>query len=287
MSAPTTTAAPRTGNTRAEQSVAALPMYMLAELSAWHDAWWTGLAGHLRAAGLTDVPDRLTRPPDPRHVWGSRLLLFAQTCGYPYTHDFAGSLRLVATPRYSAPGCEGAHYTSTILVRADSELHVLGDLPDHTVAANGPDSFSGYWALLEVMAEICPGRPPFRRCVVTGDHTASLAAVRDGSADVCAVDSVTWALMAAHRPRAIAAFRPIARTRATPGLPYVTAAHRDDATVARLRDGLVNALADPDLAAARAALLLDGAETLDDDAYAEIPRRVREARESCGALASV
>jgi len=287
MPAATTTAGPRTADTRARRPVAALPMYMLDELTAWHDAWWDGLAGHFRTAGLTDVPDRLTRPRDPRHLWGSRHLLFAQACGYPYTHAFAGRLRLIATPRYSAPGCDGTHYTSTILVRADSRLHALADLPDHTVAANSTDSFSGYWALLDAMRAVCPGRPPFRRCVFTGDHAASLAAVRDGAADVCAVDSVTWALLAAHRPRTIRTFRELARTTPTPGLPYVTAAHRDDATVTRLRDGLVNALADPALSAARSALLLDGAEVLDDDAYAEIPRRVRDAQESCGALASV
>jgi ABC-type phosphate/phosphonate transport system substrate-binding protein len=287
MPAATATSGPRTAQTGGRQAVAALPMYMLDELAGWHDAWWDGLAGHLRAAGVTDVPSRLSHPRDPRHVWGSRHLLFAQTCGYPYTHDFAGSLRLVATPRYSAPGCDGTHYTSTILVRADSAAVGLADLVDHTVAANSPDSFSGYWALLSAMAGVCHGRPPFRRCVLTGDHAAALDAVADGTADVCAVDSVTWALLAAHRPRAMGRVRQIARTAPIPGLPYVTAAHRDDDTVARLRRGLFDALVDPALAPARSALLLDGAEVLDDDVYAEIPRRVRDAREACGALASV
>ena len=260
-------------------------MYMLDELTGWHDAWWAGLAGHLRAAGLTDVPERLSHPADPRDIWTSPDLLFAQTCGYPYTHDVAGHLRLIATPRYGAPGCDGADYTSTIAVRADSHLHTLDDLIDRTVAANGPDSFSGYWALLDAMTDVRQGRPPFRRCVFTGHHAASLDAVATGAADVCAVDSVTWALLAAHRPHAMERFRVLARTRPTPGLPYVTAGHRDDDTVARLRRGLFDALADPELAAARAALLLDGAQVLTDDAYAGIPRLVRAARDACRSLA--
>ena len=44
----------------------------------------------------------------------------------------------------------------------------------------------------------------------------------DGRADVCAVDCVTWALLARHRPSALHGLRVIALTEPMPGLPLVT-----------------------------------------------------------------
>jgi hypothetical protein len=44
--------------------IATLPMYDWPQLRSSTDAWWAGLARHLRAAGI-DAPDRLTRSDAP------------------------------------------------------------------------------------------------------------------------------------------------------------------------------------------------------------------------------
>ena len=248
-------------------------MYALPCLVAWHAVWWRGLAGHLRAAGIAPVPDTLRADLTPSALWARPDLLFAQTCGYPLTHAFAGRLQVVATPCYDAPGCDGPFYCSVLVVRADHPARSLGDLAGTTAAANEPESFSGHVALREAMAAARPGGSGFREILWAGDHLGALAAVRAGRAAVCAVDAVTHALVRHHAPRRLTGLREIGFTRRAAGLPYVTRADLDRATLGRLRQGLFAALADPALAEARAALLLTGAEILPDDAYADIRRR--------------
>jgi hypothetical protein len=78
-------------------AVVGLPMYDLPGLAEVHAAWWAGLARHLRAAGLAEVPTALSGL-DTAALWSHPELLLAQTCGYPLTHGYAGQLRVVATP---------------------------------------------------------------------------------------------------------------------------------------------------------------------------------------------
>ncbi len=106
--------------------VASLPMYDFPELRSAHAEFWSALAARLSSAGLPHVPPELTRNVDPREVWRDPVLLFAQGCEYPLANSFADRVRLVATPVYSAAGCEGARYRSAIVVRGSAES--LADL---------------------------------------------------------------------------------------------------------------------------------------------------------------
>ena len=117
---------------RQGRMIAALPMYDWPELRAATDAWWSGLAGHLRAAGLEGVPDHLCREIEPALVWEHPDLLLAQTCGLPFVRRYRDRLRIVATPCYAAEGCDGPTYRSAILVRDDSAI-------DRPEAAAGGD----------------------------------------------------------------------------------------------------------------------------------------------------
>jgi ABC-type phosphate/phosphonate transport system substrate-binding protein len=94
--------------------------------------------------------------------------------------------------------------------------------------------------------------------------------VARGEADVAAIDCVIHALLARHRPAALAGTRPLGRTPRAPAPPFVTRADFDDATVARLRAALFRACRDPSLEAARADLLLAGVAALPGLAYARI-----------------
>ena len=100
--------------------LASLPMYDLPEAEEATRTLWHGLAEHLRSTGIPDVPDTLTRQPDVPAHWLSPDLLLSQTCGYPLTHALKGRVRLVATPCYDAPGCQGAEYCSIVVVPASA-----------------------------------------------------------------------------------------------------------------------------------------------------------------------
>jgi ABC-type phosphate/phosphonate transport system substrate-binding protein len=247
--------------------IAALPMYDWPEVREATDAFWAGLARALRAAGVRDVPDRLSRG-DPAGHLSDPDLLFGQTCGLPLVRHHVNRLRVVATPCYAVPGCTGPRYSSLILVRADLPFHRPEELRGEVAACSEPDSLSGHLALRLVFAAHSHGGRFFARTLRTGSHAAAMAAVREGRADVCAVDCVSFALAARHRPGLIAGLRAIATSPPAPALPWVTSAGRAPDEVARLRAGLMAVLADPDLAGVRAALFLAGAEVLAEGEYA-------------------
>ncbi len=259
---------------------ASLPMYDLPELRAATDAWWQGLAEAFRRAGLREVPDGLRRDRPAEALWRAPDLLFSQSCGYPLTHAFRGLLRPVATPVYAAPGCDGPNYASAIVVQADDPAHGLGDLVGRICAVNNRASHSGYNALRRALAPHAVDGRFVAGVLETGGHPASLAAVAEGRAGLAAVDCVTLALLARHRPAAVAGVRVLEWSEPAPALPYVTRADVGEEVLARLRDGLWAALADPALAGVRRALLLRGAEPLDAAAY----RRIDEMEAQAAAL---
>ena len=242
-------------------------MYDLREVRSRTDELWSAIAGELRAAGVAGVPDALERPADHHHAWRPDGLLFSQACGYPVTTTFRGVLRVVATPHYAAPGCEGPRYSSVVVAREASRVTAVEELRGSVCAFNSRDSQSGYNALRAVVAPFARGGRFFARTVETGAHAASMEAVRTGRADVCAVDCVTWALHARHRPSALTGLDVIRYTEPAPGLPFVTAGDVSDATFESVRSALVRAFDRADLAATREALLIRGVSILPIDAY--------------------
>jgi ABC-type phosphate/phosphonate transport system substrate-binding protein len=79
-----------------------------------------------------------------------------------------------------------------------------------------------------------------------------------GEADVAAIDCVTHGLMARHDPSSVEGTRVLAQTQAAPALPYVTGKQTIGRERKRLRAALDRAMADPDLAEARDALMIKG-----------------------------
>jgi ABC-type phosphate/phosphonate transport system substrate-binding protein len=261
--------------------IASLPMYDLPEVREATDALWRGLARRLALEGLSGVPEALVREGPHEAPWSDPALLFSQSCGYPVTHEFAGKVRLVATPRYRAPGCEGSSYRSVIVVGASSPASALGDLRGAVCAINEPSSHSGMNALRALIAPLSGGRPFFASVRRSGAHLASLAMVGSGEADVASIDGVTYALAARARSELVRGTRPLAWSAPAPACPYVTRGDAGDDLVARIQRALACALRDPDLAWARDELLLDGIEVLPAEAYDVILEREREAARLC------
>lgn len=255
---------------------ASLPMYDLAAVAEATDAWWSGLAHHLRMSGMAGVPDQLTRGGDLVTNWLAPDLLLSQTCGYPLTHALSGHVQIVATPCYDAPGCHGAWYTSVILIHRKNTAQSLADLAGCIAVINGLDSQSGCHALRHSVAGIAGQSPFFSTICISGSHVASIEAITHGKADVAAVDAVTYALLVRHAAQQLADVRVLTCSRQAPGLPYITRRDMTPEAVACLRTGLSAALADPALAWARQALLLGGFEVLSHEDYAVIPAMENE-----------
>ncbi len=260
-------------------SLASLPMYDLPALRAATDGLWAGLARAMVARGIDGVPARLDRERDREALWRSPDLLFSQTCGYPLTHDLAGQVTLLATPVYRILGRQTSDYCSLLLVREEDPASTLADLRGRRAAINAEDSQSGYSALRHAVAPLAQAGRFFAEVLTSGAHLRSAALVREGEADVCAIDAVTYALAQRANPPALAGLRVLAETAWAPNLPYVTRRGADGDLLDRLRAALETAMADPDLAAVREDLLLAGIEVLPPEAYGRIVEMEAEARD--------
>ena len=241
-----------------EARAANLRMYDAPEWAGAVDAFWARVVARLRAHGLADIPDRLTRDRALDDIWTDPRLLLAQTCGWPLVTRLAGRVAVVATPRHTLPGCAGATHRAFIVVRADDPVDGLAALRGRRFALNGWDSNTGMNLARALFAPLARDGRFFGAIVVTGAHRASLAAVAEGRADAASVDCVTYGLLCRHAPGAVAGLRVLAETPATPALPFITRAGAPPNELAALRA----ALDQPD-----AALAFAGVTVLPDGTY--------------------
>ena len=251
-------------------SVASMPMYDMPEVRKALDSLWAGLARHLTREGLPDVPAKLTHGRALRTFWNDPGLIISQCCGYDVVYRYAGKLKPVATPHYGARGCRGPKYASVVVVAEDCAATDVLRMRGAVCVINGPESHSGMNSLRALVAPVSRDGRFFSQVKVSGSHAASLQMIRRGEADVAAIDCVTYALMEAYRPAALAGTRRLGRTYRAPAIPYVTRWNVDEDTLERMRTALYRTFADPDLAPACRALYLKDIEALPLAAYRDI-----------------
>lgn len=242
-----------------------------------NDALWAALRDRLRARGL-DAPDALDRSGSHESYWLRPDLIFGQTCGYPYVEELKGRVRLVATPVFRHAGGKGARRASFIVVREDDPARSIADLAGRRAAINDWLSNSGMNLLRIAVAPHTRDGRFFSDVIVTGGHMMSIAAIREGRADVAAIDSITWGLHERHAPETVRGIRIIGGTPMGPGLPYITRLETSDADVAAIRESLAEVIADPANAEPLDTLGLVGIETFSDAEYSELEGFRDEAR---------
>lgn len=247
--------------------LASLPWYDLEEIAPATDQFWQCLARNLRQAGLANVPEELNRNLPYERQWASSELLFSQSCGYDVLIAYETKLQLVATPRYTAPGCQGSTYSSLVLVREDSASQSLEDLRGTRCVINTRTSHSGMNILRTLVAPLhCDGRF-FSSVKLSGAHEASISMILGRNADLAAIDCVTYALLGRHRPRLLSGTRVLFRTQQVPAPPYVTSAVNAEDVLQSLRRALAETLEDPKASSIKEELLLDNVDFLPLDAY--------------------
>lgn len=204
----------------------AFPMYDLPELERAHELLRDRFVARVRGGGL---------PGDAR---------MTQICGYPLVTSLAGAYAVVGAPVYDLPVGPPATHRGLVVVAADSAYATLEDLRGTRFAFNGADSNTGVNLPRRLFAPLSRDGRFFGETTETGSHIASLAAVTLGDADAASIDSVTFALLGAHRPAALSGVRVLARTASSPTPPFVTPAPADEATIERLFETLGAAVDD-------------------------------------------
>jgi ABC-type phosphate/phosphonate transport system substrate-binding protein len=250
--------------------IAALPMYDFPELRDAHDRLWAALAHRLGEAGMAGVPRQLLRGLSHREIWSHPGLLFGQACEYPLSKSFWRDLKILATPRYRAPGCKESTYRSAIVVRTEEPASSLEGLRYRRCVVNESDSNSGMNLLRAAVAPVSGGARFFRSVVFSGSHRRSIELLAAGEADVAAIDCVTFEHLRRTRPLLISQVRVIDWTPWSPSLPFVTASQTSESTVIAVRDALRGVCADPMLAPVRDSLLLEGVDLTPDTTFGRV-----------------
>jgi ABC-type phosphate/phosphonate transport system substrate-binding protein len=215
----------------------ALPMY---NVSPAVQRGYEALAGALAARIGEEFS--LERSADLRAVWQRRDLLLGQTCGYPYMTLLRDEVVLVATPCFDFAGCDDSDYSSVIVVREGGGVETLADARGGIAAVNDPHSNSGMNVLRHAVAPLAREGRFFNEVRWSGSHAASLRMVREGSADIAAIDCVTYGYIEQEDPASLRGLRILRYSVSSPGLPLIASRAVPEALVKRLRAVLL----DPD-----------------------------------------
>ena len=238
--------------------IASLAMYDLLALQGANDRLWRAIRSHLGHG-----PENLTRDGDLWQIWQSPDLLIAQTCGMPFRTRLHPNVTLVGTPDYGLPDCPPGYYNSVLVVHVDANGDRPEDFAGVRFAYNDPASQSG-WAAPITHMDAAGVR--FAVLLQTGSHANSARAVAEGGADIAGLDALTWQLLQDHNPTLTDRLRVIDSTEPTPALPYITAAGRDPAPIAKAFRAALGDLPPRD----RAALRLQGLVDIPAPAYLAI-----------------
>ena len=234
-------------------TIASLAMYPFDELRPHWNLLWAGVRARLPFEAPTLdwqlSPDEAVRRDD---------LLLGQTCGWPLVADLAGKVRLIGTFDCDVEDAVDGTYCSLLVSNRNVPVADILRRPGLRVVANSADSLSGWISLWSVANA---HGVKLDAVEFTGAHALSVVALREGRADLAAIDSVTWTHLD-HTGLSVVGQGP-----RIPCLPLVTAGSSTDAVVAELRRALAAAVSDPEITASLAALRIRGFLERELDAY--------------------
>ena len=247
------------------QRFAQLPMYDWPEVADPTDRLWALIRDAFRQSGI-DAPDVLDRSLPPAETWLSPKLLLSQTCGLPLVADLSGKVNVLGSFAYQGIEPAGSYHSVIITHASNNQTSVY--LEGKRVVINGDDSYSGCLALKCFVADNGSGESPFASMLVSGGHRKSLCAVANGSADIAAIDCVSWYL-ANQCESAVRNLKVIGHTQSRPGLPLITCGDTSAQEISVLRDALAKAVDDVD-EKSRTMLGIRGFSPLDEKDYSPI-----------------
>ena len=239
-------------------------------------AWRELLLWVMRRAGAQwDIID-YDAPAPLSELWARDDLGCVLMCGLPYSLRAPAPL-LIAAPIPSPARYRGrARYMTDLAVRADAPYQSIEDTFGGIVGFTLADSQSGCFALRHFLQ-------PYQRrhggalyrSAVGGLLNARgiIEALAAGEIDVGPLDSYSFDLLTHLEPGFASRVRIIASTEPTAIPPFVATADLDSSLQARLRRAFAEVESAPDLADARARLLLAGFEFPSPADYAPLRAR--------------
>ncbi|MEX3773422.1 phosphate/phosphite/phosphonate ABC transporter substrate-binding protein [Pseudomonas sp. MYb118] len=212
------------------QQIAELLMYVAPQPIRQANERW--LARILERLGVTRMD---AEGLSLMQLWLSPQLLLTQTCGYPLMTALRGRVRVVGRPRYELPHASAGNHCSLLLSRADDSRRSLPEFLGSRGVINSEDSNSGMNLLRHRLAPLHREGQFFSTVGISTGHRESLRWLREGLADLAAIDSVTFAYLARHAEAEVAGLRVVECSALSPTLPFITTQTASDEQVERLR----------------------------------------------------
>lgn len=245
------------GRSFVQPGLANLGMYPFPQIRWAFDRFWEAVGER-----LDWVPRSLDWDVDLHASWLRDDLVVGQTCGWPLVTDLRDRVRVLGTFIAATPEAEGHSYRSVLVARWPGEV---ADFAGAVAAVNGFDSLSGWVSL--VAAVHGPGASWTGDIVVTGAHLDSLRALREGRAEIAAIDSVTFWQARRLLPELVDDLVVVGTGPLIPCLPIITGASTTDEQLHQLRVALVDAVFDPLVEPAARAMCTVGFVPLDLEHY--------------------
>lgn len=229
--------------------IASFPWYSFRGVDKYYEVFWEHLRDALRVRLKTlDIPDKLSPAADYRTHWASRNLLLSQCCGY-HIATKVQKLEVVAAPDFQLNGISSGEYKSLLIVRRGDKRNALIRFKNGKVAYNEDQSYSGHTALLCEFPKHLRRHDFFEKWVPTGSHIESMRAVADGSADIAAIDAISFLFIVNENKEELRKLkkelRIIKHTEKVQAPPFVTSSFRPAEEIEVIRDTLITLSIDP------------------------------------------
>lgn len=260
---------------------ACFPMYNTPGVQQHLRHFWAEVEKRLVSLHMANLPATLTFE-DVLQTGVPENLLLIQYCGYPYVTEWQakGVLHPLACFDYDAIGATPYRHCSVVVVNRANEAKHIDAFRGMTVALNGHNSNSGMNLLRHLIAPLAGGESFFAKVHETGAHVTSVEAVANGTADIAAIDAVTFAYLADERPELAEKVKVLATTASSPTLPLFTPSHVPDTARTMLWEALHDVVTNPDLAdLVQKKLRIKGIQPITDETLAIISDYEMQARE--------
>ncbi len=222
-------------------------------------AAWTSLFDWVLENSRVDAVQIEHAPPNVlSDLWARDDLGAVMMCGLPFSRRSVEPV-ILAQPLPSLPRYGGrAVYCTDLVVGANSAFKTLDDTFGQRAGYTLKDSQSGYYAFRHHLLTQHPGSPQPYASITGGLVNARgiIQAIAENRIDVGPLDGYVHDLIRHSEPEYAAQVRIVATTAPTPMPPIVATAALSQDDLVRLRNAFKAAIAAPELAAARATLLL-------------------------------
>jgi phosphonate transport system substrate-binding protein len=165
-------------------------------------------------------------------------------------------------------------YFCDVVVRRDAPIRSFAGLRGRSWAYNDVCSLSGYYSLLNRLAEVGADESFFGRMFRSGSHLKSMEAIIGGEADAAAIDSNVLSLRLREVPDLRERLRVIESWGPFPIQPVVVRSALDPELKEGLRASLLTASADPRTRRALSKFGLKGFVSVTDEDYRGVPLSV-------------